>query len=130
MTAPFRRRTRDQLVADALITLRSPLTYGSKYALLDNICWSWSELAGTYHGCRWWSREAHAGTHPLCPVSGGGACAGGSERQGIAGYHAIVGSTKEEEHNGHRWSADPDGHLAPAAFSSCQGLPETFARHE
>ncbi len=40
MTSPSRRRTRDQLVADTLVTLRSPLSHGSKYALLDNICWT------------------------------------------------------------------------------------------
>jgi hypothetical protein len=53
-----RFRTREQLIADATLTLKSSLTIASKYALLDNICWVWSEFDGKIEGCRWWSKEA------------------------------------------------------------------------
>ncbi len=52
------RLTREQLVADAVICIRSALSYRSKYALLDNICWMLSEHDGKYQGCRFWSRGA------------------------------------------------------------------------
>lgn len=60
-----RHRTRAQLVGDAILAIKSGLSYGSKYALLDNICWTLSELDGKYQGCRWWSRQALEGGHEL-----------------------------------------------------------------
>ena len=36
------------------------MTIGSKYALLDNVCWIWSEFEGKIDGCRWWSEAALA----------------------------------------------------------------------
>lgn len=45
---------------DAIIAIGSSLTYGSKYALLDNVCWTLSELDGKYEGCRYWSTRAIA----------------------------------------------------------------------
>ena len=45
---------------DAILTIGSSLTYGSKYALLDNVCWTLSELDGKYEGCRYWSTRAIA----------------------------------------------------------------------
>lgn len=65
MQGTSRRRNREQLEADAIIVLKSDLSYGSKYALLDNICWTLSELDGKYEGCRWWSRQALEGGHEL-----------------------------------------------------------------
>lgn len=65
MAATSRRRTREQLGDGAIIALKSDLTYGSKYALLDNICWTISELDGKYEGCRWWSRQAMQGQQEL-----------------------------------------------------------------
>ena len=53
-----RFRTRDQLASDASLALASEMSIGSKYALLDNICWVWSEFDGKIDGCRWWSRDA------------------------------------------------------------------------
>lgn len=41
-----------------MIAIGSQLSYGSKYALLDNICWTLSEREGKYAGCRFWSRRA------------------------------------------------------------------------
>lgn len=55
---PYRQRDRDQLIRDAVIAVHSELSYGSKYALLDNVCWTLSELDGKYIGCRFWSRRA------------------------------------------------------------------------
>jgi hypothetical protein len=57
---PSRQRDREQLMRDAVIAIGSNLTYGSKYALLDNICWTLSELDGKYEGCRYWSTRAIA----------------------------------------------------------------------
>lgn len=53
-----RSRSREQLVADATVALSTALSVGSKYALLDNILWTWSNLDGKYDGCRWWSEAA------------------------------------------------------------------------
>ena len=53
----IRSRSREQLLTDAGYVIGSPLSYGSKVALLDNICWALSEIDGKYDGCRWWSRE-------------------------------------------------------------------------
>ena len=53
-----RFRTREQLTRDASLTLSSEMSVGSRYALLDNICWTWSEFDGKIDGCRWWSRDA------------------------------------------------------------------------
>lgn len=53
-----RRRSREELATDAAFAIGSPLSDGSKYALLDNILWVWSEFDGKYQGCRWWSENA------------------------------------------------------------------------
>jgi hypothetical protein len=55
---PSRGRNREQLIRDAVIAVHSELSYGSKFALLDNVCWTLSELEGKYAGCRFWSRRA------------------------------------------------------------------------
>lgn len=55
-----RYRSREDLVADVAAALASTLTVGSKYALLDNICWTWSEFDGKLEGCRWWTAAALA----------------------------------------------------------------------
>lgn len=53
-----RARSRNQLKADTTVALGSALSLGSKYALFDNILWTWSEFDGKYKGCRWWSEQA------------------------------------------------------------------------
>lgn len=53
-----RKRNRDTLIADAAHSLNSLLSVGSKYALLDDICWKWSEFDGKIDGCRWWTAAA------------------------------------------------------------------------
>ncbi len=53
-----RKRSREQLAQDAAFVIGSPLSAGSKYALLDNILWVWSEFDGKYDGCKWWSEQA------------------------------------------------------------------------
>jgi hypothetical protein len=59
-TMPSRQRDRKQLMRDAVLASESALSDGSKYALLDNDCWTLSELAGKYEGCRYWSKRTLA----------------------------------------------------------------------
>lgn len=51
-------RTKEQMLQDALIILNAPISYGTKYVVLDNICWLWSENQGKYEGCMYWSQQA------------------------------------------------------------------------
>ncbi len=53
-----RQRDLGQLTRDAMIAIGSLLSYGSQYALLDNVCWTLSELDGKHAGCRFWSSQA------------------------------------------------------------------------
>ena len=55
---PSRQRDGDQLIRDAVIVVHSELSHGSKYALLDDVCWTLLELEGKCAGCRYWSRRA------------------------------------------------------------------------
>ncbi|NRY64160.1 hypothetical protein [Clostridium beijerinckii] len=51
-------RTREEMICDSIFIIKAPLTYATKYAMIDNICWSWTEYNGKYKGCEYWSEGA------------------------------------------------------------------------
>lgn len=51
-------RTKRQMAADVAYVLAAPLSYGTKFAVLNNVCWTWTEFDGKYRGCRYWSKMA------------------------------------------------------------------------
>lgn len=51
-------RTKDQIVRDVAVVLNSPLTYGTKCAVLLDVGWVWTEFHGKYEGCPYWSERA------------------------------------------------------------------------
>src|SRR5438067_1632121 len=53
-----RFRTRQQMAADISVALRSELTYGGKFDVLSAVMWAWTEYAGKYLGCRYWTKLA------------------------------------------------------------------------
>ena len=55
-----RYRDRATICRDASIVLFSDLSYGTKYAVVSEITWVWSEFDGKLKGCRYWSERALA----------------------------------------------------------------------
>jgi hypothetical protein len=53
-----RYREKDTMISDLVGVLNSDLSYGTKYAVLFEILWIWTEFDGKYMGCRYWSNEA------------------------------------------------------------------------
>ncbi len=53
-----RYRTKDQLCADLALIVNSELQYGTKYAVLSEATWVWTEFEGKYVGCEHWSEAA------------------------------------------------------------------------
>jgi hypothetical protein len=53
-----RYRTKDQLCSDIAFVLNSSLHYGTKYAVLSEAAWVWTEFQGKYEGCEYWSKAA------------------------------------------------------------------------
>jgi len=53
-----RYRTKAQVCKDVAHVLNAPLHYATKYAVLDDACWKWSEFSGKFKGCTYWSKAA------------------------------------------------------------------------
>jgi|CXWL01.1.fsa_nt_gi hypothetical protein len=53
-----RYRTKSEICADVSAVLKSTLHYGTKFAVLDDVVWVWSEFEGKRDGCRFWSELA------------------------------------------------------------------------
>lgn len=53
-----RFRTKTQICKDVAAVLRTSLHYGTKFAVLAEVVWVWSEFDGKYDGCRYWSSAA------------------------------------------------------------------------
>ena len=53
-----RYRTKNQIAQDVAIILSTSVTYGTKYAVVREICWVWTEYTGKYNGCPHWSKKA------------------------------------------------------------------------
>jgi hypothetical protein len=46
------------MASDISIALRSDLTHGGKFDVLNNVMWAWTEYDGKYLGCPYWTRSA------------------------------------------------------------------------
>ena len=56
-----RYRTRDEICRDVSLILQDErLHVGTKYAVVDQVLWVWSEFDGKHVGCRYWSVAAKA----------------------------------------------------------------------
>lgn len=54
----LRFREKSEMIADLSKILQMDIHYGTKYAVLDEIAWVWTEFYGKYIGCPYWSEEA------------------------------------------------------------------------
>lgn len=48
-------RTKEQMAADVAFILTAPVAYGTKAAVISQVCWAWTEFDGKYDGCPYWS---------------------------------------------------------------------------
>ncbi len=53
-----RFRTREQIASDVATILKADLTYGTKWSVIDNAMWSWTEFDGKFVGCPNWTQMA------------------------------------------------------------------------
>ena len=53
-----RFRSKEQIAADVAFILTAPISYGTKYSVVSQACWAWTEFDGKYFGCRFWSKKA------------------------------------------------------------------------
>jgi hypothetical protein len=53
-----RYRSREELCADIAFILKADVAYGTKYAVLSEATWVWTEFEGKYKGCEHWSKAA------------------------------------------------------------------------
>lgn len=60
-----RFRTKEQIVGDMVKVLNMDLTYGTKFAVLSEAFWVWSEFEGKHNGCRFWSAAALDSKHDV-----------------------------------------------------------------
>lgn len=57
----IRFRTKEEICRDVAFVLRtSKLHKGTKYAVVDQALWVWTEFDGKYKGCKYWSEKAVA----------------------------------------------------------------------
>ena len=57
-----RYRTKQVMARDLAQVLSAPLSYGSKFAVIADILWCWSEFEGKINGCIHWSKAAKSVT--------------------------------------------------------------------
>ena len=53
-----RYRTKEEIAKDLAFVLASHLSYGTKYAVLADATWVWTEFYGKIRGCPHWSKMA------------------------------------------------------------------------
>lgn len=53
-----RFRTKDEIVADIAFMLTAPVAFGTRYAVLFQATWAWTEMDGKYEGCPYWTDTA------------------------------------------------------------------------
>jgi hypothetical protein len=51
-------RSKETIAADVAAVLASDLSWGTKYAVLADAIWTWTEYEGKHEGCRYWSSLA------------------------------------------------------------------------
>lgn len=68
-------RTKQEILEDiAFVLACGNLRFGTKFAVVDQIIWVWSEFDGKHKGCRYWSEKA---------------IATGSKREGLVHEHVV-----------------------------------------
>ena len=68
-------RTKPEILEDiAFVLACDNLRFGTKFAVVDQIIWVWSEFDGKHKGCRYWSEKA---------------IATGSKREGLVHEHVV-----------------------------------------
>ena len=78
-----RYRTKQEIVEDlALVLACNSLRFGTKYAVVDQVIWVWSEFDGKHKGCSYWSEQA---------------LATGSKRAGLVHEHVVPRSIIRKE---------------------------------
>ena len=55
-----RFRTKDDICRDVAFILDAPVSFGTKFAVLADVVWVWSEFHGKLDGCPYWSMAARA----------------------------------------------------------------------
>jgi hypothetical protein len=60
-----RFRTKEQIVRDLVKVLNMDLHYGTKFAVVSEVFWVWSEFEGKHKGCRYWSEAARRSVHDM-----------------------------------------------------------------
>ena len=53
-----RYRTKDDMAKDVAFILKADVAYGTKYAVINDVCWVWTGFTGKYLGCPYWSKMA------------------------------------------------------------------------
>lgn len=53
-----RYRTKQELANDVATVLNASLHYGTKYAVLKEVTWVWTESSGKFNGCPYWTDAA------------------------------------------------------------------------
>lgn len=53
-----RYRSKETICRDLAIVLGSELSYGTKFAVVSEVTWVWSEFHGKHQGCKHWSEKA------------------------------------------------------------------------
>jgi hypothetical protein len=54
----LRYRSKDEIVRDVAFVLNASLSYGTKWAVLRDVAWVWTEFHGKYKGCPYWTKMA------------------------------------------------------------------------
>ena len=55
-----RYRTKEEICQDIAFVLDAPLHYGTKFAVIADAAWVWTEFHGKYVGCQYWTGLALA----------------------------------------------------------------------
>src|SRR5438128_608853 len=53
-----KHRTKEQMAKDVLAALNAPMSYRAKEVVLLDVFSAWTESAGKYNGCPYWSEGA------------------------------------------------------------------------
>ena len=53
-----RYRSKEEIAKDLAFILTAPVSYGTKFAVLKDAMWVWTEFNGKYEGCPYWSGMA------------------------------------------------------------------------
>jgi hypothetical protein len=59
----LRYRSKAEIVRDLTFVLNAPLTIGTKWAVIRDIAWVWTEFHGKYRGCPHWTKMARMQRH-------------------------------------------------------------------